>query len=247
MQKYWIRICRIVHETPEVVSYFLDCPDDFTWEEGAHTHLGLQGFDAGSAPDRSRVRHMSIATLPQEGIIRITTRIKTNASPFKQMLARHVVGDTVALFKTHSNIPLERTGQPVYLLSQGVGLATFRPHALTYLNAPENIPHMHSLNVDGSGRFLFKDIFESQSAKHFTAQFVDHREAYYAQLRELATDGDGVFYIVGSDAFLLENIAVLQAQGVMSDRIHLDKRTQQIAQFKPLPENAPESVDAGMA
>ncbi len=67
MQIYWTKINKIIEETPEVKTYLLDCPENFTWEEGSHTHFALEGFNAGDKPNRSLIRHMSISTLPYEG------------------------------------------------------------------------------------------------------------------------------------------------------------------------------------
>ena len=206
MQIYWTKINKIIEETPEVKTYLLDCPEDFTWEEGSHTHFALEGFNAGEKPNRSLIRHMSISTLPDENSIGITTRIKEQCSEFKATLRDHEVGDEVAIFKTHSNVPLKREDKNVYLLSSGVGLATFRPLVLDYFKRPDNVNHIHSLNIDSSKDFLFPTIFESAPDKKFTSQFVDNRKDYYEEVKNLAADKDGLFYVVGSDEFLVQNI-----------------------------------------
>lgn len=66
MKIYWTKINKIIDETSEIKTYLLDCPENFTWEEGAHTHLALEGFNAGDKPNKSLVRHMSISTLPRK-------------------------------------------------------------------------------------------------------------------------------------------------------------------------------------
>src|SRR5699024_2567490 len=131
------------------------------WEEGAHTHFALKGFNAGDKPNRSLIRHMSISTLPHENSIGITTRIKEQCSEFKEELRGLEVGNEVALFKTYSNVPLRREDKNVYLLSSGVGLATFRPLVVDYFERADNVKHIHSLNIDSSRDFLFTSIFES--------------------------------------------------------------------------------------
>src|SRR5699024_9553057 len=110
-----------------VTASMRDCPEGFTWEEGAHTHFAFEGVNAGDKPNRSLIRHMSISTLPHEKSIGITTRIKEECSEFKNILRHLEIGHEVALFKTYSNLPLKREDKNVYLLSSGVGLATFRP------------------------------------------------------------------------------------------------------------------------
>ncbi len=231
MQIYWTKINKIVDETSEIKTYLLDCPEGFTWEEGAHTHLALEGFNAGDKPNKSLVRHMSISTLPEENVIGITTRIREQCSEYKAILRNSEVGDQVALFKTHSNVPLKKDAKNIYLLSSGVGLATFRPLVLEFLERPGNIDHMHSLNIDSSKEFIFTDIVKSNPEKNFTAQFVDNRKDYYEAVKNLAADKDGVYYVVGSDEFLIQNIEVLREQGIKSKQIMLDKREYRLQEF----------------
>jgi ferredoxin-NADP reductase len=224
MQIYWTKINKIIEETPEVKTYLLDLPEDFTWEEGSHTHFALEGFNAGEKPNRSLIRHMSISTLPHENTIGITTRIREQCSEFKDTLRKLEVGDKVAIFKTHSNVPLRREDKNVYLLSSGVGLATFRPLVLDYIKRADRVKQIHSLNIDSSKDFLFTDTFKSAPDKKFTSLFVDNREDYYEVVKALATDKGGLFYIVGSDEFLIQNMEVLREHGIKPEQIMLDKR-----------------------
>lgn len=234
MQIYWTKINKIIEETPEVKTYMLDCPEGFTWEEGSHTHFALEGFNAGEKPNKSLVRHMSISTLPKENGIGITTRIKEQCSEFKSILRNLEVGSKVALFKVHSNVPLKRENKNVYLLSSGVGLATFRPLVLAYLERNDNVNQIHSLNIDSSKNYLFTNIFKSVPDKNFTVQFVDNRKDYYEEVKKYAYDKDGLFYVVGSDDFLLQNIEVLREQGIKPQQIILDKREQHLSKFLSL-------------
>lgn len=233
MQLYWPKIKKIIEESPEVRTYMLEVPEGFTWEEGSHAHLALKGFNTGEKPNRSLIRHMSISTLPYENAVGITTRIREKCSEFKSILRDLNVGDEVALFKIHSNVPLKRVNKNVYLLSAGVGLATFRPLVLDYFNRADNVNQIHSLNVDSSKDFLFSDIFKSDADKNFTAEFVDNRHDYYEKVKSLAADKDGLFYVVGSDEFLVQNIEVLRGQGIKPEQIMLDKREKQLAEFFP--------------
>lgn len=231
MQIYWTKINEIIEETDDIKTYLLDVPENFTWEEGAFTHIGLKGFNEGAQPNRNLVRHMSICTLPAEKTIGFTTRIRAERSEFKDNLDSHEVGDEVALFKIHCNVPLRRENKDIYLLSSGVGLATFRPLVLEYFDDPTNIGHVHSLNIESQKGFLFTDIFTSNEEKQFTSVVVDQRPTYYEEVKQLAENKEGIFYIVGSDSFLKENIAILLAAGINEEQIMLDKRVDQLAEF----------------
>lgn len=231
MKIYWTKINKVIEETPEIRTYMLDLPEGFTWDEGAHTHFALEGFNAGEKPDRSLIRHMSISTLSDENSVGITTRIREQCSEFKHILNDLEIGSSVAIFKTHSNVPLKREDKNIYLLSSGVGLATFRPLVRDYLNHPDNVNKVHSLNIDSSRDYLFTSIFEPAPEKEFTSQFVDNRKDYYEEVQTLAQDKEGVFYVVGSDAFLAQNIALLREQGVNTDQIMLDKHESTMQEF----------------
>jgi ferredoxin--NADP+ reductase len=163
MEIFWTKVKDIIEETSEINTYILECPEEFTWEAGAHTHFALEGFNIGEKPNRSLVRHMSISTLPEEEVIGITTRVKEECSEFKSILRSEGIGKKVALFKTSTNMPLKREHRPIYLLSSGVGIATFRPLLLDYLKDDSGVASIHSLNVDSTGDFLFGDIFQSDN------------------------------------------------------------------------------------
>src|SRR5699024_12492233 len=107
MQIYWTKINEIIDESPDVKTHMLDCPEGCTWEEGAHTHFALEGFNAGDKPNRSLMRHMSISTLPYEKSTGITTRIKEECSECKNILRNLEIGHEVALFITYSNVSLK--------------------------------------------------------------------------------------------------------------------------------------------
>src|SRR5699024_11855554 len=90
---------------------------------------------------------------------------------------------------------------------------------------------LHSLNIDSSTNYLFPDIFESAPDKKFTSQFVNNRKDYYEEVKNLAADKEGLFYVVGSDEFLVQNIEVLQEQGGKAEQIMLDKHENQYPNF----------------
>ena len=110
-------------------------------------------------------------------------------------------------------------------------MATFRPLVLDYFERADNVNQISSLNIDSSKDFLFTNIFESAPDKKFTSQFVDNRRDYYEEVKNLAADKDGLFYVVGSDEFLLQNIKVLREQGIKPEQIMLDKHEQALPEF----------------
>lgn len=231
MQIHWVKINTIIEEAPETWTYMLDCPAEFTWDEGAHTHFALPGFNSGERPNKALVRHMSISTLPEDHSIGITTRIRENCSEFKSQLRQLVVGDSVALFKTHSNLSLKRMDRPIYLLSSGVAMASMRPLIQKFLSDSEGITRVHSLSIDSSAHYLFSNHIKSLPEHRLSMHFVDKRVTYYQGVQKLAQDTHALFYLVGGDDFIKDNITFLRTQGISDNQITIDKHEMRAGAF----------------
>jgi ferredoxin--NADP+ reductase len=228
MQIDWLPLEQVTQEGEHIYTFHLKRPNDFVWEEGAHTHMAMEGFNADEKTNRSLIRHMSISPLPHEGTIGITTRIKPACSVFKQTLQQLKMGEKIALFITHSNIPLRRENRTVYLLSAGVGLATFRPIILQHQADRSGIPHLHSLNVDSTRTELFKT--QLSSHEQFGHAYVESHSVYYDAVKAMTAD-EGLFYIVCSDEFLGDPINVLQRANIPKAQIMIDKPQDQLETF----------------
>ncbi|MGY3765152.1 dihydropteridine reductase [Vagococcus vulneris] len=233
MQIYWPTILNIVDETSEVKTFHLAIPDNFNWEPGAHTHFALEGFNLGELPNKEIIRHMSISTLPSENTIGITTRFKKDSlSIFKERLSKLKIGDQVALFKTHSNIPLRRKHRDVVFLISGVAIATVRPLILDYLANPAGINQITLLAIDSTNHIIFNNLQQSRLPKEITSLLVNNRTAYYTQVNELAMKNSSAdFYVVGSDNFIVDTISLLYKQNISSNQIFLDKHPHQLEKF----------------
>lgn len=223
MKIYWTTVQKVIDEAPDTKTYMLDCPEDFVWEPGTHAHLGLEDFNVGEKPNKGLVRHMSITTLPSEEVVGFTTRIRNPKTEYKERLEELTVGSRLALFKLFTNFPLKREGKSLYFLSQGVAIASYRPLLLDYLENQEGVESIYSLNIDATEHYLFTDLFQTDPENKIRAEYVDSRDTYYQRLDQLAQDKDGLFYLVGDDHFIAENIQALRDKGLSDDQIILDK------------------------
>lgn len=224
MEKYTVKIMAIAEEGNHTKTYFLEKPDDLVWEEGAHMHVGLAGFDAGEKPNKEWVRHMSIMTLPKEQRIGFTTRFQAHLSEFKQRLAALQAGDELVLFKTGSRMSLRRENKPLVLLSMGVGIATMRPLVHRFVDDSFNIRGLVNLNVDSSEQHIFQKELDSLQSSQYHNIWAPSRSAFYEALEEAAKQADAYFYVVGSDLFLRDVILRLRARQIPIDQIILDKK-----------------------
>lgn len=206
----------------QVMVYHLAKPADFSWHEGAHVHLALPGFNAGSEPNRDLVRHMSILSLVEENEIAVITRLDSSDSLYKRTLATLTTGDELFLFKVGSALHLKRDGRPVVILTMGVAVGALRPLAQCYARDQEGIPALHSITVNHRADYPFRAELEALTVPHLKLEHVTGRAAYREALAALSLASNPWFLIVGSDNFLQESILTLQARGVAPSAMEVD-------------------------
>lgn len=231
MIKYKLKIIDIIEEAKGTKTFLLEKPEEFNWDEGNHTHIGIVGFDEGEKPNKSLVRHMSIMSLPGENAVGITTRVPGSYSEFKNKLSELNKGDEVVLFKVGSRMSLRRCNRPIILLSMGVGIATMRPLILSYINDKSDIPYLVNVNVDSSGEFVYKNELEKFTNDSYKNYWLDSRVDFYETLSSLADAKDAIYYVIGSDLFITDMIQRLRTKNINDSDIIIDKKDEKVIGF----------------
>ena len=231
MVKYRLKIMDIAEEAPGVRTYFLEKPEEFTWIEGAHMHVGLPGFDEGELPNKDMVRHMSIMTLPGENKIGFTTRVLPSLSEFKEKLSKLHIGEEVTLFKVGSRMFLRRENRPIVLISMGVGISTMRPLIYGFIKDKAGIPGLININVNSSRAFVYKTELDKLENSFYQNYWLDSRTSFYEELDKASDQSDAIYYIVGSDTFIKEVIKFLKSKEIEESSLLIDKKEEQSANY----------------
>ncbi|PKK38976.1 hypothetical protein ABB02_01789 [Clostridiaceae bacterium JG1575] len=207
---------------PGIVQLTFAIPQGLTWQEGAHLHLAFPDALTDHERDPSGIRHMSIATLPQEGHVALLTRLRPE-SPFKRRLAAQTLGDPMRLYDISSRMILQRSQRPLHFWSMGVGLATVRSLLMAWRADPCGIPCLHSHHVGADCAALFAEEFTARPVEMLTHSPCTSRRALFSQLEALQ-EPDALHYLVGSDAFLKDLSGALLARGVPEEHLFIDKK-----------------------
>lgn len=220
-----LQLQSIKQENPNTYSFTFPIPDTFSWKEGACVHLGNSKFDISKGKaNKEFVRHLSIASLPDEGVLSFTTRIFESRSEFKNDLQKAKAGDVFTLFKPENRLELRRQGRPVILISAGVGIAATRSQIRAFNLSQEHIPNLFHINIDSSGEYLYQEEINTfvRDTRGFANMFVSTRDQFYNELEKKIQDG-AIYYIIGSDDFLVSVGKWLIARDVTESSIILDK------------------------
>lgn len=231
MEKYKVKINKIVNESQDVKTFFLDIPEGVTFKEGAHMHIALDGYLVEDVVNKDYVRHLSISSLNEEGCISFTTRFNNMPSIFKKKLLDLKVNDTVELFKVSTRMELRRVDKDIYLISQGVGIATFRPLILSFIKDDSNIKSLTSVNINRNEEYIFKNEIDKLTHNNLTTIWLTKREQLKSFIKNIEVNEEKLFYIVGSDLFLESVISMLQIKGVKRENIVLDKKPEKCDLF----------------
>lgn len=199
--------------------------EPLTWKEGDSSAL-VMTIDGVGLEDS---RKLSYATLPQEKVVRFTTRIREKGSLFKEQLRKLKVGDFVDVTYPEGDFTLKRDGRPALLLSNGVGVATMRALVKAFDYDGKGIGKLTQINVDRGGA-IYREEFEGlyKDNQQFTSVYTSHRDGFYEAVDEetrqlmFGTGQMPYFYIVGSDAFVGDVGQYLQASGFSQEDIVTD-------------------------
>ncbi len=231
MEKYKVKITDIIQEAPGTMTYLLEKPTGLTWLEGAHTHIGLLGFDVDPQPNKNWVHHMSIMTLPEDDKIGFTTRILAPLSEFKEKLSELQIGDEVILFKIGSRMSLRREDRPVILVSMGVGVATMRPLIHRFFKDNTHIPKLINININSSEAFVYKAELDNLADSCYQNYWMDSRGKFYETLDKVSDQADAIYYVVGSDEFIKDVIKYLRNKKVEAGAIRIDKKEEMAGDY----------------
>ena len=218
---YKVKILDIKDEFKNVKTYTLEKPEGLTWQEGSSFHLAIPGFNAKGELNKKLIHHLSINTLSDEDTVNFTTKFSIRKSDFKKALLAKKVGDYLEFFKIKCHMKLRRENKKIVILSMGIGLSTMRPLINKFKKDPSGITELVSINVARKDNHLFESEISKVDDKIFRQIWVDSRANFFEILRKIDVK-DSIFYVVGSNEFLLDNIVTLRELGVCDEDIMID-------------------------
>jgi len=205
-KNYYCEFIRFIKHDEFTYSLEFKSEELKVWQEGHHSMMII------NVDDTLVGKKFSYVSLPEEGVIRFTTRITEECSEYKNAILNLVKGEFVKISEPSGDFGLRRENRPILLLSNGVGIAGVKTLVQQYMNDQSQIPEILLLNVDDRSN-IYKDEFDDFHAKvvQFKPYYLTHRSSYYSMLNhELRMMNkrhgmDPIFYIAGSDSFVEEN------------------------------------------
>ncbi len=188
-------------------------PNPSPFIPGQYVHL----MAPSSPPGRENVRHLSIASIPEEGALRFTVDLAPT-SEYKKKLAALEPGGTTHLFKVKGQFVLgdPLAGQVVFLAG-GLGITPIRPLILQIVR--HGLPVAWRLAHVARGAFLYEDELASlpghqERLRHAGVEDLVHR---------WTGDLPGArWYVSGASRFVTGMTGLLKARGVSEENLRVE-------------------------
>lgn len=177
---------------------------------GQYAHL----LAPASPPGRENIRHMSMASIPEEGNLKFTFDLGSG-SAYKKAFAALQPGGKAHLFKVKGEFVLPESGSgPVVFVAGGLGITPVR--ALAGQIVRRSLPLEWSLIHVARGEHLYAEEMRSWGPDQRRIRRRDVPEAIAAAVR----DRPGALWFVSGSARFVDGIrALLSAAGVPGSRV----------------------------
>jgi ferredoxin-NADP reductase len=207
-------------EVGDLYTFVFKTKVDVYWHPGQH---GV--FTITHTKIKKPIRAFSIASSPEEGEIRISTRIKENPSEFKSALLSLKKGQTLSMrgpiggFYIHDK-------KPSLLIAGGIGITPYRSILKDLsLHKEKKADYVELLYMDSSKAYLYKDTFNDiDKDPKIKIDYLSERENFNKKIEAFITryGNEGNYFVVGSKNMTKSIAKSLKENGIKRRNIRKD-------------------------
>jgi ferredoxin-NADP reductase len=222
-QKNTILFKEKIIENDNAVSFLFTAENSLKWLPGQHAGFTIPKADAAGKPTKP----FSIASTPDEGVIRLTTKVPENPSAYKRHLMSLTPGDSIIMSGPIGNFYVEDTSKPILFIAGGIGITPYRALLKNYdknkATAPSSIKLLY---IDSSPEFTFKDELDAlhETNDFFFIKYLTERTTLTAEIINFANDhkNNAYYFISGSPSMINSIKELLKENGIKAKAIKAD-------------------------
>ncbi len=213
---YEITLTKSTHLEKEYYVFDFTKPDGFVFREGQFGLFGIVGREI----EGKKLRAFSIASENQEPFLRVATRIVAVPSDFKRRLLELNPGDKVTMKAPLGEFVLDST-RPAVFIAGGIGITPIRSMLLAKARS-SGVDHDVLIYSELEKNYPFRTDLEALKGLeiHFAADIEPTQKAILKTVGKW--QNDACYYLSGSPGFIRSITALLEANGIQSDRIRFD-------------------------
>jgi len=202
-----------IREYDEVFTLRFSSEEPIPFVPGQYVHL----MAPASPPGRENVRHLSIASIPEEGPLQFTVDLAPT-SDYKKKMAALEPGGTTHLFKVKGQFVLGEPLPPrVMFLAGGLGITPVR--ALIHQIALHRLPVEWRLAHVARGAYLYE---EELLALTGTQERLRHADVENLVRRWSHEVPGARWYVSGASRFVRAMTEILRTLGVADENLRVE-------------------------
>jgi ferredoxin-NADP reductase len=185
------------------------------WRPGEHAIFNLRGHGVRGRSFRA----FSVASIPEEGVVKVGTRISGKPSDFKETLRDLPIGETVHMRGPFGWFTLQDESSPLVMIAGGIGITPVR--ALFKRLEGNNRRRVHLIH--SGSEHLFRGELEGISSRdpNIAIEYVGDRDEAGEAVTEyiLQYGSHGYFYVSGVPGLIRATKKLLESLGVRRRQI----------------------------
>lgn len=214
---------KMIKETSDVYSFVFEVPETFNWLPGQH---GIFRFKKEIPMEGKNFRIFSFASIKEEKIILISTRIIDDPSDFKKNLLKLKSGDVMTVDSAMGKFTLDDYSRPILIMAGGIGITPVRSFIKEIEFDKPKINDMNILYSDDRGEFAYQDVFSETNEKYegLEIELIGDREIFTERIDAYAKDykNKSLYYISGTPGMVKFITEKLNGFGIEKGNIVTD-------------------------
>jgi len=214
-----IELIKINDMEEDAVEFNFSTKNVSTWRPGEHGAFTLPGRGVKG----KRFRGFSIASVPEEGVLKIATRIGKEPSSFKHILRNLNPGETVRLRGPFGWFTLQDEISPIVLVAAGIGIAPIRA---LFRELEKGNERSVILIYSAKEKHIYKNLISNiaENDKHIKTHFVHTKEESIIILNKTVAEfgNKAYYYISGTPKMIKDTRKKLKSAKIKAARIITD-------------------------
>lgn len=214
VDRWTLRLVEKRHEYGSIFSFFFEPLSLLPFRAGQWLHLACEAQPS----ERGLVRHMSIASAPQDALLQFSMDLGSKTS-YKMKMSALKVGDAVAAFKLRGDFTVEPEDNiPICFVAGGLGITPIRS-ILRDLAATRSTVYRQLIYVARDYH-----LFANELATLVMAKIETNHKGWPATLETLvkSVPPQSRFFVCGSQRFRTGILGDLQMAGIRENQIRTE-------------------------
>lgn len=210
-----------IQESSDVYSFLFERQPDLVWKPGQY---GL--FSIAHKAVKNGTKPFSIASVPAENVVRITTRIGENPSDYKKALLELQPGMNIKMSGPVGAFQLDGAASPALFIAGGIGITPYRAILKDLAGAGSGKgAHIRLLYMDSRHNYVYQAELDALAART-SAQvaYLDSREALDREIDAFAAQhqGGGTYFAAGPKPLVDSIVNGIKNKNIAKGKIKKD-------------------------